>query len=184
MVAMHGYHEVHKQFPASAICDPAGKPLLSWRVSMLPFIEEGALYREFKLDEPWDSPHNIKLLDRMPAIYAAPGIVTRQPWTTFYQVFSGPAAVFDLNSKTSIPKITDGLSNTIGIVEAHDPVPWTKPADLVYDAKKPLPNLGGVFPDGFHAAFMDGAVAFLSRQTSEARIRSMITFAGNEPIGR
>jgi hypothetical protein len=176
------YHDIHGTLPASAISDKAGKPLLSWRVAILPYLDEQALYQQFKLDQPWDSPHNIKLLPRMPDFYAAPGVSTKVPFTTFYQVFTGPTAMFDLQSKLTLAKITDGPQATIGIVEAQDPVPWTKPADLAYDAKKPLPKLGGVFPEGFHAAFMDGSVRFLSPHPAAATIRAMITFAGGEPV--
>jgi len=73
-LAFHSYMEQHGRLPPAAICDAKGRPLLSWRVALLPFIAQGELYRQFKLDEPWDSPHNIKLLDQMPATYDSP------PW--------------------------------------------------------------------------------------------------------
>ena len=59
--------------PPAAICDKRGKPLLSWRVLILPYLEQDALFKEFKLDEPWDSEHNKKLLKKMPKVYAIPG---------------------------------------------------------------------------------------------------------------
>ena len=180
LLAMHDYHDVNGRLPSSAICDANGKPLLSLRVALLPYLGEPRLYKEFKLDEPWDSAHNIKLLAKMPAVFAAPGITTKEPFTTFYQVFTGREAAFDLQSKSNLSRIPDGTSNTVGIVEAHDAVPWTKPADLVYDGKKPLPKLGGIFPDGFHAVFLDGSVRFFNRSTPETTIRAMITPAGGE----
>jgi len=74
----------------------------------------------------------------------------------------------------------DGLSATILIVEAAEPVPWPKPEELPYDPKKPLPKLGGLFSDGFYAAFADGKVRFIRRDTDEKLIRAMITRNGGE----
>src|SRR5262249_18903195 len=67
--AMHTYHDAHKLLPAAASYDRQGKPLLSWRVQLLPYLEQTNLYNQFKLDEPWDSPHNKKLIAKMPPIY-------------------------------------------------------------------------------------------------------------------
>jgi len=72
LLAIHDYQDLHDHLPGNAIRNDAGKPLLSWRVAILPFIEEEALYKRFKLDEPWDSPHNIALLKEMPQTYALP----------------------------------------------------------------------------------------------------------------
>ena len=71
-LAMHNYHDQHKSFPPAYTVDKAGKPLLSWRVLILPYLEQNALYKEFHLDEPWDSPHNRTLIDRMPPTYRCP----------------------------------------------------------------------------------------------------------------
>jgi prepilin-type processing-associated H-X9-DG protein len=140
-----GYQEKHKHLPASAICDLDRKPLLSWRVAILPFLGEEALYRQFNLDEPWDSSWNIGLLKRMPAVYHTtlqPG-ESAPPHTTFYQVFVGPGTAFEPGVKVDISRdIPDGVKNTILVVEAGNSVPWTKPEDLVYDPREPLPSLG------------------------------------------
>ena len=71
-IAMHGYDGENKHFPLPASTSPQGKPLLSWRVRILPFLGQDALYRQFHLDEPWDSPHNRTLIDKMPAVYCLP----------------------------------------------------------------------------------------------------------------
>ena len=77
-IAMHVHHDAFKAFPARAICDKQEKPLLSWRVKLLPFLEQNALYQQFHLDEPWDSEHNLKLVDRMPAYFADLRIQTHE----------------------------------------------------------------------------------------------------------
>src|SRR5262249_51180323 len=84
-VAMHAYHDEHGYFPPAASYGKDGKPLLSWRVSLLPDLNEGDLYKQFHLAEPWDSPHNKTLLAKMPKVYRIPGIGDET--STFYQVF-------------------------------------------------------------------------------------------------
>jgi hypothetical protein len=158
-------------------------PLLRWRVAILPFIEEQKLYLEFKLDEPWDSDHNKKLIPRMPKVYAPVRGKTKEPGMTYYQVFVGKDAPFDGTITRKYPAgFPDGASLTFLVVEGGEAVPWTKPQDIVYDAGKPLPKLGGLFPDGFHAVMADGSVRFVPRDADEKAIRAAITPAGNEGI--
>jgi hypothetical protein len=177
-LALHHYHDAYGAFPQAALTkdmkDAGGKPLLSWRVAILPFLEEDTLYRQFKLDEPWDSPHNIKLLEKMPKVYAPVGVKTKQPHTTFYQGFSGPGAAFEVTRRIRIADFLDGTSNTILVAEAAEPVPWTKPEDMAYDPKKPLPKLGGMSSGGFGAVFADGAGAFLRGNIDEKSLRALI----------
>src|SRR5205085_10226222 len=106
-----------------AICDKQGRPLLSWRVAILPYIEQGQLYKQFKLDEPWDSEHNRKLIPLMPATYVVPAAPPK-PGETHYRVFVGGGAAFDLAKPTRISQFTDGSSNTFLIVETADTVVW------------------------------------------------------------
>jgi hypothetical protein len=139
-------------------------PLLSWRVAILPFVEESKLYREFKLDEPWDSENNKKLIEKMPALYAPVTGKTKEPGLTYYQVFVGKDAPFNGTIVTRFPaSFTDGTANTFLVAEAGAAVPWTKPQDIPYDAGKPLPKLGGLFSDGFHVALADATVRFVPR---------------------
>ena len=152
-----------------------GKALLSWRVALLPYLEQDALYREFHLDEPWDSPHNKKLLAQVPKVYAPPGVTTREPYTTFYQVFVGPHAAFEKHRALRIFDFTDGTSNTLLVVEAGSAVPWTKPEDLHFAPDEPLPELGGLFPGIFHAALADGSVNAFSKNADPDALRAAIT---------
>jgi len=165
VLTLHMMNDVYRSLPPAAHSDKDGKPLLSWRVQILPYIEESALYVQFKMNEPWDSPHNIKLLPKMPKVFApVGGVKTKEPYSTFYQAIVGPGCAFEpgANKRLSIPRdFTDGTSNTIGLVEGYEAVPWTKPADVTFDPKQPLPRFGGLFTDGFHAALMDGSVRFL-----------------------
>jgi RNA polymerase sigma-70 factor (ECF subfamily) len=180
-LAMHDYHDTYKGLPPAAIYSKDGKPLLSWRVALLPFLGEGDLYKEFRLDEPWDSPHNRKLMEKMPKVYAAHGAKVK-PGSTFYRVFTGPGTVFEGAKGARMLDITDGTSNTIMIVEAGQAVPWTRPDELPYAAGKPLPKLGGQFQDGFYLALCDGSVRFVRTPINEQTLRALITRNGGEPV--
>jgi RNA polymerase sigma factor (sigma-70 family) len=179
-LAMRAYHGAHDQFPMPAVYGKDGKPLLSWRVLLLPYLGQDDLYKRFQLDEPWDGPHNKKLLKEMPKVYAPPGVTTPQPYSTFYQVFVGGGAVFEGKKGTRITDITDGSSNTVLLVEAGKAVPWTKPEDLEYAADRPVPSLGGLFPQVFHAALADGSVVRLRKDFDERTMRFAITRDGGE----
>jgi Protein of unknown function (DUF1559) len=181
------YHDAYKRFPPAALCDAAGKPLLSWRVLILPHLDEFQLYQQFKLDEPWNGPTNAKLLSQMPSFYALPGDLKAPSGYTHYRVFVGNGAAFDkpiANGKgVSLRQFTDGESRTILVVEARDGVPWTKPDELDFDPKAPLPPLGGRFPDGFQALMADSTYHWVGRNVSEQTLRAAITRAGGEALG-
>ena len=181
-LAMHNYHGANGHLPGAAIRDNNGKPLLSWRVALLPFLEQDALYNRFKLDEPWNSEHNLKLLKEMPRVYRLGNMPQKEPDKTFYQVFTGKGTPFEKDEGQKFEDITDGTSNTILFIEAGDPVPWTKPEDLTYAADKPLPKLGGLLSEVFLAAYCDGSVHPISRNVNEQRLRALITRNGGEKI--
>jgi RNA polymerase sigma factor (sigma-70 family) len=175
-LAMHNYADVYKGLPLHAIYSKDGKtPLLSWRVAILPFIEQQPLYQEFKLDEPWDSAHNKKLIAKMPQIYEMP-IGKNKEGMTYYQVITGPGTVFDGDKKLQFQDITNGTSNTILAVEAKDPVIWTKPADLTMPKDKDkLPALGGHFRNGFHILMADGSVRMMAANAPVQVFRSAVS---------
>lgn len=181
-LAMHIYYDQNKHLPPAAICDKNGKPLLSWRVALLPFIEQDALYQQFKLDEPWDSKHNKKLLAQMPKLFAPVGVQPKEKNVTFYQVFTGKGTLFDGNDGITFPDVTDGTSNTVMIVEAAEAVPWTKPEDLSFDLDKALPKLGGLFGGDFHFTLADGSVHFAKKAFNEDTLRKIVTRNGGEIV--
>jgi RNA polymerase sigma factor (sigma-70 family) len=181
-LAMHNFASKNDgRFPPAAI-NKGGKPLLSWRVAILPFVEQNDLYQAFHLDEPWDSPHNRLLLKLMPEVYASPVPAKRQPGLTYYQAFVGKGAMFDGDQGTKLDDVPDGTSTTVLIAEAAEPVPWTKPEDLPFDMDRPLPKLGGLFEGGCHVLMADGSALFVGRTIDAETLRALITRNGGEVI--
>ena len=186
VLAWHNHVNAYRgKFPDD-IKSKDGKPLLSWRVAVLPFIEQDALYREFHLDEPWDSEHNKKLIEKMPAIFHSPAQKVGGGKTT-YLATSGMAGKAHVGGKgTMLPKdFPDGTSNTIVVVETNDDaaVEWTKPADLTVDPKDPFKGLIGHYDNGFLAAFADGSVRFLMKSLDKVTLIALFTRDGGETVG-
>lgn len=158
-LAMFNYHDAHRHFPAQAITDKEGKPLLSWRVQVLPFLEQQALYNQFHLDEPWDSEHNKKLIAQIPAVYRSPGSEA-EPGKANYVVPVGKGTIFGGEKSAGFPQITDGTSNTVLALEVDDKhaVIWTKPEDWQYNPKDPTAGLKQWPGGAIQLLFADGSV--------------------------
>jgi hypothetical protein len=144
-IAIHEYHEVHQKLPPATILSAEGRPLLSWRVAILPQLGYETLYKEFRLDEPWDGPNNSRLLERMPRVYGKPlWCRSAPPHHTYYQLFVGPGALFEIRKERTFKELqsADGLSLTIMGGWAEHAVPWTKPEDMTYSPHAPVAGLG------------------------------------------
>ena len=179
-LGMLNYESENRAFPAQ---QEGG---LSWRVHILPYVECDYLYQQFHLDEPWDSPHNIQLLDQMPSIYDCPNIGHLPPGYTVYQVPytdldvnpEGPRALFDTSGEgITFREITDGTSNTIAVLEvdAAAAVEWTKPADWEYDPSDPTRNLGDVNIGTITVSFADGSIHQLPDNIDPEDMKALIT---------
>jgi prepilin-type processing-associated H-X9-DG protein len=182
-LAMHNYHDAHGRLPARAAFDEQKSPLLSWRVQLLPYLDEGHLYRQFKLDEPWDSEHNRQLIPRMPAVYRNPASATA-PGKTSYVVPVGEGTLFDAAEGTRFRAVLDGLSNTMMALEVPGDraVVWTQPDDWRFDPEHPLSGLGQVHPGGFNILLADGSVRFVSIEVGPDILRALVTVAGGERV--
>ena len=190
-LAFHNYHSANNQFPTPELFGgTTGKVPYSWRVAILPYLEQNELYKRYDFDEPWDGPNNRKLLDLMPAVYSYPGLdgSPTSKTNTAYFVFAGEAAALGLSAggqksaKPTLSNIHDGPSTTILAVESKREVPWTKPEDIPFDANGELPELKGFVENGFNAAFADGSVRFISRTIDLNVLKALITRNGGETL--
>jgi hypothetical protein len=191
-LAFHNHESAFQYFPGD-VGFGAGKdlPAMSWRVQVLPFLEQENLYKQLDLRKPWDDPANLKVLEaaEMPKVFEHPGRPAPKGHT-YFRVFSFPrnAKGFDrpaLDEGQRGPKVasfTDGLSNTFLVVEAGEAVPWYKPDVLAYDGKLPLPQLGDKDAARFLAVMGDGSVRAVSRKADEKVLRALITRAGGEVV--
>ncbi|WP_020472217.1 DUF1559 family PulG-like putative transporter [Zavarzinella formosa] len=197
-LGVSNYESTYAYLPTNTY-DANGKPLLSWRVHILPYIEQNNLYSQFKLDEPWDSPNNRPLLDLMPAIYgrvgdSSPSVRGNR---TYVRAFATPGAVMEripperymrrgnLQPRPAygLDEISDGASNTIFCIEAGESVEWTKPDDLTWDIGQPLPALGGDRgTNEFIVVLSDGFVRPFKKSIAPEQLKALITISGGEKV--
>ena len=187
-LALLNYEQAHRTFPPAYSADKDGKPLLSWRMLILPYLEEAALYKEFRLDEPWYSEHNKTFIGRMPEVYKGPFCKLPRVGMTNYLTVRGEKTMFPGSKGISFHDITDGCSNTIMTVEVGDDraIIWTKPEDLQYDEQNPLEGLSkgkeyGI-QDYFIAGMADGSTRQLSASMNPKKLNALFTRNGGEHV--
>ncbi len=180
-LAVHLYHNTHGHVPSN-VRDDNGKALLSWRVQLLPYVDQAALYDEFHLDERWDSAHNKALIDRMPDVLRTPG-ASAGMGRTQYVTLGTDQSLLGASEKIRFRDITDGMSNTLLVarVAPRAAVTWTAPRDIrLEDA-----DLATVLKSNknyFLAAMADGSVRRFRISVDPAKLRAMVTYKGGEVI--
>ncbi|MBX9627961.1 MAG: DUF1559 domain-containing protein, partial [Gemmataceae bacterium] len=187
LLGLHNYESAYGEMPGDI---GANKSAWSWRVQLLPFLEEDNLYKRLEFNLPWDDPRNKAVLEKaeMPKLFEVPGRPAPKG-QTYFRSFSTPKGTAGgqawLTAGVRGPKtiaVTDGLSNTFAVVEAGEAVPWYAPDTFAYDPKKPLPQLGAKDARTFLAGMGDGSVRAVRRDTDEAVLRALITRDGGEVI--
>jgi hypothetical protein len=182
-VALMQYHDKYGEFPPAALKTRDGKPGLSWRVAILPYLGQNDLYKQFKLDEPWDHPDNLRLADLIPPAYLSQDDFGNK---THLQLFVGPGALYD-PARPKVHRrsaITDGAANTILVAEATNAVVWTKPEDMAFNRNGPLPSLGLPENDYFTMMTADGTVHLVKKTTNPETLRLWIMPDTNKVKGQ
>jgi hypothetical protein len=186
-LAMHNYHDIHGTLPPAYVADPNGKPMHSWRVLILPYMEQAPLHSRYDQSQPWDSAANRQLLSQMPQTYQCPSAGVGGQ-NTSYVVVQGAETAFDGDKPCKFSMISDGLANTILVVEApHANVPWTEPRDLNFAELNMVINGGAntphsTHPGGVQVLLGDGSMRFLRAGISPADLEALLTKAGGEVI--
>ncbi len=178
-LAIHNYHSANDRMPAD-VRDKDGKLLLSWRVLILPYLEQGVVFNEFHMDEPWDSAHNKTLIDKMPQTFTCNTRINPKPGTTTYRGFTGKGGAFEGPDPLTFASITDGLSNTIAVAEFKEAVIWSKPDEA--DTDDPSKLIGSGHPGGSNVLLLDGSVKFLKDTIAKAVLKALVTRNGGEVI--
>jgi hypothetical protein len=195
-LALQNYHSAHGSFPPAYFADASGKPMHSWRVLLLPFMEYQALYESYNFGEPWDGPNNRLLFDRMPATFSCPnrrGDILRatsgeKRWTS-YVALTGPDTVFPGPRSVSVGDISDDPGRTILLVEVADAdICWLEPRDL--DAARvaaginapTAPSISSGDGPGTRLLFADGSRHWIPNGTPPVILKALSTRAGQEKV--
>ncbi len=189
LIALETYEQVHGMLPPAYVADASGRPMHSWRVLILPFLDQQSLYDQYDFREPWDGPNNSKLLNSMPSCFACPNLPRSLPNMTSYAAITGPGTMFPGAGSVKLGDVTDGLRDTLMVVEvANLKIPWTAPIDLdirtmsmtlndPYD-----PGISSPHPVGASIGFGDTWVRSLTHSIPEETLRALITIAGGEGV--
>lgn len=188
-LALLNYNDVFGCFPPAYITDANGKPMHSWRVLILPFIEQQSLYKRYDFNEPWDGPNNALLAKEMPAIFRCPSDKANPGTLTDYVAIVGPETIWQANRGTTFDEITDSFSNTIAVVEAAGlGVNWMEPRDLPFSAvanginPKQGPAMASGHPNSIIALFADGHTQTIQQNIPRKLLRAICTKDGCEEI--
>jgi hypothetical protein len=183
-LALHAYHERYGSFPPAYVADASGRRMHSWRVLILPFLEQSALHERYDFNEPWNGPHNIRLVDEMPYVFDCPSRYPAPKGRTSYVVITGPGTMFPGVRSVKYTDVTDGGSCSLAVVEtANTAIPWTAPVDLDIRTMSFRLNepgrlgLSSKHPGGANFTCGDGHAGFMKQTIDPKRLRELVTIA-------
>jgi len=182
-VAMHNYHDTYKCFPAAVLTDEDGQPMRSWRVAILPFVEQTPLYEQYDFSEPWDGPNNSALQGTPVPAYRCPSDGDPAARETSYVMIVGKGTIGgEPNETVKMADVRDGTSNTILAIEVGTSgIHWMEPRDVTLEeAVTFLTNPAAsqfeqVHPGGANVLFADGSVHFWGEATDPETVRALLT---------
>ena len=200
VLAFHNYHYEHGHFPPAYTVDEDGKPLHSWRVLILPWVEQNALYEQIRLDEPWDSEYNRQFHEQVPCGFRCPSshretsqcstclhTPVRVPGGTTYSIIYGAETPFTGSQPKTKDEIGD-LSSTIFLVERRTPVNWMDPSrEIPFETAIKGINVDALGISSYHAgivnvAFGDGSVRAISDNIDHETLRKMFPVKHTYPF--
>ena len=182
-LAMHNYHDTYKCFPAAVLTDENDRPMRSWRVAILPFVEEAPLYDLYDFNEPWNGPNNGRLLGSTSLVYHCPDDGVSMMLETSYVMIVGEGTIGgNPNEKIGFRDVLDGTSNTIMAMEVGGAgISWMEPRDITveeaitYITDPAASQFQQVHPGGVNVLFADGSVHFLPNSIDPQMLRAMLT---------
>jgi type II secretory pathway pseudopilin PulG len=186
-LAMQAYASDHGTYPPAYIADEEGRPMHSWRILLLPYLEHQDLYDRYDFDEPWDGPNNSRLADQVPEVYHCPSDDLIDDFETSYVVITGSGAIFDGEKTTRPEAIADGQEQTLLLVESSFAgIHWMEPRDVELDWMSD--SINGADGDGIYSlhygganvCFASGRATLLYEDTSPEDLRAMISIDGGE----
>lgn len=186
VIALHKYHQSWGTLPPAYTLDEKGNRMHSWRALILPYIDS-TLAAQYRYDEPWNGPNNSQLARSCPEVFSCPNDTKAGPGETNYFVIVGPNTMFPGAQSISFPQITDGIENTIAVVEVRGQgINWLEPRDLDTDSlilhTRPQPPFGRPHLKGLNSACGDGSIHTLSPRWPKEAVRRMITRDGDDPV--
>ena len=190
-LALSNYHEAYGTFPPAYIPDETGRPAHSWRVLILPFLDQSRMYDAYDFDKPWNHADNLAVAQKTPQVFRCPSAPPGgQINATHYVYVTGPDTCFDGAEGIRLQDITDGQSQTILVVETHQSsISWNEPRDLEVSRWKRIgvPSTVSSTSDhvaGFHVVLADGSVRFIRQPIDPGVFKAMTTPRGGENLGR
>jgi len=186
-LALDNYHDEYGTFPPAYIASDDGTPMHSWRVLLLPYLHCHNLYMKYRFDEPWNSPHNLQLAEPLD-VFKCPSQSDEPSSMTNYLAVIGERTCWPGERSRSKEEITDGLGNTIQLVEVADSgILWSEPRDLHELQWNPQVNASpGQGPSSHHLGamvlFANGVARFLPDDFSPEELRAYLTVDGGEPL--
>lgn len=182
-LALLNYESAYGSFPPAYVKDDQGRPMHSWRVLILPFLEQQGLYEQYNFDEPWDGPNNRRLTERIPPVFRCPSANDTSSGNTSYVASMGTGRMFDPDHPVKLRNVNDGISTTIAVMEiGGSQVSWLDPLDGQASPAPPQPGAArSHHPRGMNVAFVDGSVRFLPADVDPQMLEALQTISGGEP---